>query len=858
MIMRLSWIVFAATILGSASPSQAEITNQRYRLSSQAYTTLYGSPRGEMLNWHGNSLPVGILRGDMSWATNFAIWEDGGSTGGNTLIGGRNVSTSGSVSARTGINPLRVFGEARASSRGVFLQAVSVVGVEFAYTFTLNATHGYRLSGRVDQPSSFRGYFRLEGGSVNRSISPGESGEIAALGTLAPGNYELKCSAAGDFSGDARSWFDLQLSATDDPPGSSQSNPVLPSPFGPPPTSPGSQRRVSDESNPGGFLFFLGALAFFDPAMTPEFNFATLDGSAFKSIETLPVGIDADNLFTITAGTNHVGQFSGGQRVDFVALTGGPVGEFRVSGINPLVDSENPAAFPIKLSFLTARADFVMTPQPLPDFVLPTPWVSDDIGAPAVAGSSRFTNGTFIVAGSGEEPDDGGDSFQFAYRRLAGDCEIMAHLTSLETMDPQAEAGVMIRETLRAGSASAYAALSSSNGIGLRVRLLANAPSYVTRRGPAGIPSWIRLKRQGNRFTAYSSGDGSLWTQVASTEITMGTDICVGLAITSGSTNGLGSARFDQVNVDLSPRPASPPKAVLIHRYSFSDAIDSRTVQDSVGSADGLVVNSKGTNFNGTGQFAMSGGDASDKGATYIDLPDGLVSSLPSATIEGWVTWAGPNDSSWQRVFDFGRSMGGSGVGYMFLTPSSGLGTKPARFAVRPGTANEAPVLESQSAFPVGAPTHFAVTYDPPNGFAKLYLNGQNVAVASDVSPLSSVEDVNVWLGRSQWNDPFFTGSFDEFRIFEGLLSDAEIAASFMAGPNATLSSSALTARMDGASLALSWRAGTLPGFILQTASAIDGPWGTASVPLSTNQGVVTALVPVRPSVTNSFYRLAK
>ena len=47
--------------------------------------------------------------------------------------------------------------------------------------------------------------------------------------------------------------------------------------------------------------------------------------------------------------------------------------------------------------------------------------------------------------------------------------------------------------------------------------------------------------------------------------------------------------------------------------------------------------------------------------------------------------------------------------------------------------------------------------------------------------------DINVWLGRSQWPDPYFNGQLDEFRIYSGVLSDASVAASFANGPDASL-----------------------------------------------------------------------
>ena len=45
-----------------------------------------------------------------------------------------------------------------------------------------------------------------------------------------------------------------------------------------------------------------------------------------------------------------------------------------------------------------------------------------------------------------------------------------------------------------------------------------------------------------------------------------------------------------------------------------------------------------------------------------------------------------------------------------------------------------------------------------------------------------------MWLGKSQWGaDPYFAGDFDEFRIYEGVLSDAEVAMNYELGTEAVL-----------------------------------------------------------------------
>ena len=81
-------------------------------------------------------------------------------------------------------------------------------------------------------------------------------------------------------------------------------------------------------------------------------------------------------------------------------------------------------------------------------------------------------------------------------------------------------------------------------------------------------------------------------------------------------------------------------KSALLHRYSFDGT--GTAVTDSVGAAHGTVVNAQ---LSGSGTVVLGGGTTDQ----YVDLPNGIVSSLTNATFEAWITWDGGN--GWQRVF---------------------------------------------------------------------------------------------------------------------------------------------------------------------------------------------------------------
>lgn len=234
--------------------------------------------------------------------------------------------------------------------------------------------------------------------------------------------------------------------------------------------------------------------------------------------------------------------------------------------------------------------------------------------------------------------------------------------------------------------------------------------------------------------------------------------------------------------------------ATLVHRYSFEETSGS-TIYDSIGTAHGTVVNPSAPLLPATTNYAVGGGRLTlIQGGTnpaYVNLPNGLISSLTNGTFECWVTYS--NSASWARVFDFGISTGGEdlnngGVNYIFLAAQN-----PIRFAYKPLTTGENPVL-APSGYQLtnGVRMHVAVTYDTTAGLAKLFLNGRVISQAATpaTNTLRSINDKNNWLGRAQFADPYFKGDYFDFRIYEGPMSEPDVLASYLAGPD-TLSTGA-------------------------------------------------------------------
>jgi hypothetical protein len=231
----------------------------------------------------------------------------------------------------------------------------------------------------------------------------------------------------------------------------------------------------------------------------------------------------------------------------------------------------------------------------------------------------------------------------------------------------------------------------------------------------------------------------------------------------------------------------------LIHQWTFNDSPDGVTVPDVVGGADGVLINNTGLSTFADGQLTLGndGSQGSGTAATtgdFVDLPNGLVSRLTQMTIEVWTTW-NLNTQSWSRVYDFGISNGGEGVSNaangagirsFYFTPKNGGSN--ALFEYR--LSNTAPQIAPGGRLPQGEEVLLTQIHDDKAGRVKAYINGMAVGGMAPLFPLNVMDDKNNWLGRSQWGDPLYVGSFNELRMYDTALSAEQVAANYLAGPD--------------------------------------------------------------------------
>ena len=239
-----------------------------------------------------------------------------------------------------------------------------------------------------------------------------------------------------------------------------------------------------------------------------------------------------------------------------------------------------------------------------------------------------------------------------------------------------------------------------------------------------------------------------------------------------------------------------PAAASLIHRYAF-DGLGT-VITDSAGVAPGLLIATDASALDGKGALNLLGG------RSYVDLPNGLISSLTDATMMAWVSW--PNGGyAFQRIFDFGDTTLGApgtpgenpdwattdkkldygGVSFIMATPLTNF-DPGFKMGMELKTAATGQVSYGSSHSVNDSDIHqISVVFEDGVGL-RLYLDGVSVgAESAPLAHLAAIHDVNDWLGRSQTksNGPY-QGSFYEFRIYKSALSECAIATEYLVGPD--------------------------------------------------------------------------
>jgi type II secretory pathway pseudopilin PulG len=238
--------------------------------------------------------------------------------------------------------------------------------------------------------------------------------------------------------------------------------------------------------------------------------------------------------------------------------------------------------------------------------------------------------------------------------------------------------------------------------------------------------------------------------------------------------------------------------------------------------SDSSTNGNDGTLYNGpvwtTGQ--INGGLDLDGSNDYVSLPIGsVIHSLTDSTFSIWVNWFADDGDDWHRIWDFGTGT----TYYMYLVTDNGNTGTPQFTITTHGSDNDDDTI-APSAISFNEWHHIAVTIDADNHTYKLYIDGSYVAqnTSARYTPSSLGTTNKNYLGRSNYSDdPYLNGALDDFRIYNRVLTAAEIAE--LANTLRYRSFDEGKRTSDSTSVVVTKPSGTSSGDLLIAAVATDG-----------------------------------
>jgi autotransporter-associated beta strand protein len=233
----------------------------------------------------------------------------------------------------------------------------------------------------------------------------------------------------------------------------------------------------------------------------------------------------------------------------------------------------------------------------------------------------------------------------------------------------------------------------------------------------------------------------------------------------------------------------------------------------------------------------------------FVTLPAGITTNLTDFTIATWVYLNG-TQGYWSRLFDFGAGVTNSAgwpMRYMFLCPSAGS----INFTISVGSDqvengySPAQSVTTASVLPINSWHHVAVTLAGTT--CSIYVDGVLAGSGTiTITPSQLGTTTQNCIGRSQWtSDPYLIGRVDDFRIYNGALSAAQLAALVAAYPVPPPAPTNVVATVVSANeIDFTWSpANGATNYYVKRSTTSGGPYTTISAPLTQTNFSDTSLI---------------
>jgi Concanavalin A-like lectin/glucanases superfamily len=212
------------------------------------------------------------------------------------------------------------------------------------------------------------------------------------------------------------------------------------------------------------------------------------------------------------------------------------------------------------------------------------------------------------------------------------------------------------------------------------------------------------------------------------------------------------------------------PKAVLFLHYTFDDVSELIAEDVSGNERHGTLA---GTSLP-VGDVGKLDGALKLTGSLkqYVHLPNDVLDGKPAVSIASWVKLG--QALAWDRLFDFN-----SGESNWFFFSPTGWNSTSMTFGTRCATRTTgvlAPEIMLSETVSIDTWHHVTIVFAKP--YLRYYLDGKLKSQIDDMSfDTAALGKTNQnWIGRSVYaTDPYLTGWVDDFRMYVGALTDAEV-----------------------------------------------------------------------------------
>lgn len=202
---------------------------------------------------------------------------------------------------------------------------------------------------------------------------------------------------------------------------------------------------------------------------------------------------------------------------------------------------------------------------------------------------------------------------------------------------------------------------------------------------------------------------------------------------------------------------------------------------------NGNATDGSGNNLNGTlvggvttvaDRFGNANGAIRLNGTNaYIDAPDAAYFTGGDFTVSCWIKTA--SYASWGRLFDFANGPANNNI---LLGLSNGTTGRPAA-EIFNGSVSGGQFTSPSTQMPLNQWALLVYTFS--SGTGKIYLNGTQIASGVQTAPQNVLRTL-CYIGRSNWTgDAYANASFDDFRIYNRMVTTTEINSLVLEQPDA-------------------------------------------------------------------------